>query len=207
MSDMGTRNLTAVYFKGKYRIAQYGQWDGYPEGEGLSCLHFARDEMIEELFRQKLLAAHFIAHKDLLALWKQYGMNDGGWVSCDNANRIKADYPQYSRDMGSDILRLVQDSAPGITLKNDIDFAADSLFCEWAWVIDLDHRTFEAYGGFNTKELTENDRFYFLHDHEDGDGEYHGVVKIASWDLDDLPDDEDFLEPFRYEDENDDDED
>ena len=27
---MGTRNLTAVYLDGEYKIAQYGQWDGLP---------------------------------------------------------------------------------------------------------------------------------------------------------------------------------
>lgn len=26
---MGTRNLTVVYIDGKYKVAQYGQWDGY----------------------------------------------------------------------------------------------------------------------------------------------------------------------------------
>lgn len=31
---MGTRNLTAVYLDGQYKVAQYGQWDGYPEGRG-----------------------------------------------------------------------------------------------------------------------------------------------------------------------------
>lgn len=31
---MGTRNLTAVYLDGEYKIAQYGQWDGYPKDKG-----------------------------------------------------------------------------------------------------------------------------------------------------------------------------
>jgi hypothetical protein len=31
---MGTRNLIAVFFDGEYRVAQYSQWDGYPEGQG-----------------------------------------------------------------------------------------------------------------------------------------------------------------------------
>ena len=37
---MGTQNLTSVWFEGKYRIAQYGQFDGYPSGQGLTVLHF-----------------------------------------------------------------------------------------------------------------------------------------------------------------------
>jgi len=29
---MGTRNLTIVTSNGKTKVAQYGQWDGYPGG-------------------------------------------------------------------------------------------------------------------------------------------------------------------------------
>ena len=39
---MGTRHLTAVHVDGEYKIAQYGQWDGYPEGQGMTALTFAR---------------------------------------------------------------------------------------------------------------------------------------------------------------------
>lgn len=37
---MGTRNLTLVWYKGKWRIAQYGQWDGQPDGQGVRILRF-----------------------------------------------------------------------------------------------------------------------------------------------------------------------
>jgi hypothetical protein len=37
---MGTRNLTMVISKGEYKIAQYGQWDGYPSGQGSVVLNF-----------------------------------------------------------------------------------------------------------------------------------------------------------------------
>jgi hypothetical protein len=40
---MGTRHLILVYYKGQYRICQYGQWDGQPDGQGLTCLHFLLD--------------------------------------------------------------------------------------------------------------------------------------------------------------------
>jgi hypothetical protein len=37
---MGTRNLVAVQIDGQYKIAQYGQWDGYHSGKGLEVLEF-----------------------------------------------------------------------------------------------------------------------------------------------------------------------
>lgn len=37
---MGTRHLIAAVIDGEYKIAQYGQWDGDPEGQGLTVLDF-----------------------------------------------------------------------------------------------------------------------------------------------------------------------
>ena len=42
---MGTRNLTIVRNKeGIIRVAQYGQWDGYPEGQGMTALSFIKNK-------------------------------------------------------------------------------------------------------------------------------------------------------------------
>ena len=120
----------------------------------------------------------------------------------DDADRMKRDYPQFSRDTGAEILKMVQNHPEGMKLYNQLFFAADSLFCEWAWVVDFDAGTFEAFEGFNKAPLSEEDRFYFLRDHEDGD--YHGVRLVAKWSLDALPTDEDFLAAFKSEDEEED---
>lgn len=37
---MGTRNLIVIYYNGQYILAQYNQWDGYPEGQGVEILKF-----------------------------------------------------------------------------------------------------------------------------------------------------------------------
>jgi hypothetical protein len=39
---MGTRNLIYVYHRGRFVIADYTQWDGYPEGQGERILQFLR---------------------------------------------------------------------------------------------------------------------------------------------------------------------
>ncbi len=38
-----------------------------------------------------------------------------------------------------------------IPLQLDLDFATDSLFCEWAYVVDLDQEVLEVYGGHEAK--------------------------------------------------------
>lgn len=195
---MGTRNLTAVYLDGEYKIAQYGQWDGYPEGQGMTALNFLRS-MDEEKFKSALRNSSFISEDELTALWKQYRADDNGMISLDNADRMKKDHPEYSRDTGADILYMMQNHPEGLKLQDSISFAADGLFCEWAWVIDLDKRTFEGYRGFGRELLTEQDRFYFLRDLEE-DG-YSGVRLVAEWNIDELPSDEDFLAAFKEDDE------
>ena len=44
---MGTRNLTMVINqKGEKKVAQYGQWDGYPSGVGVSVLNFLKNILL-----------------------------------------------------------------------------------------------------------------------------------------------------------------
>ncbi|OBT59797.1 hypothetical protein VE03_10541, partial [Pseudogymnoascus sp. 23342-1-I1] len=47
---LGTRNLVFVYYQSRFVLAQYGQWDGYPEGQGFTILAFLRTPLnIERL--------------------------------------------------------------------------------------------------------------------------------------------------------------
>ena len=183
---MGTRHLIIVYLHGQYRVAQYGQWDGYPEGAGVECLRFLRDEMDEIQFKGNLIRTKWIDDKKLEFMLDKFN----GYVP-----------PEFHRDTGVQILRMIQnDEILTNRLYNDIEFAADSVFCEWAWVIDFDRKTFEAYKGFNGLELTNKDRFYFLRNHESKDSEYHGVKLVYEWRFNDLPTDEQFLKILNYED-------
>jgi hypothetical protein len=62
------------------------------------------------------------------------------------------------------ILYLIADSDPEppetIWTVNDLAFAGNGLFCEWGYVIDIDHESVEFYRGYNKYPLTEEDRFY-----------------------------------------------
>ena len=184
---MGTRNLTAVYCDGDYKIAQYGQWDGYPSGQGVTILDFLNKIDIN-VFKQKLSNVSF-ADESYLEL-------------CDKKLKILNKevgelYPELSRDTGAEILDIVYSSDDMVVLKNSIDFAGDSLFCEWVYVVDLDKMTFEVYQGFNKDKLTGYDRFFFL---QDGiDDEYSPVKKVATFDIDKLPNKEDFLKTCELE--------
>jgi hypothetical protein len=190
---MGTRHLIAVVLDGEYRIAQYGQWDGYPSGQGVSVLAFLRG-MDRQRFEANLRASSFMSEADLAALKADItkrGLED----------RWQKKWPHLSRDAGADVLRMVMESPR--KLKDSRSFAADSLFCEWGYVIDLDANKLEVYEGFNTTTpLTPTDRFYGFTE-PDVSPEYQPIRKVHEWPLDALPPDDEFeqtLQPPENED-------
>ena len=148
---MGTRNLTCVVEGGEFRIAQYGQWDGYPSGQGATILDFLKNRFDEALFRRKLALLRVVSDAEIDSLPKD----------TDNATFSRL-YPMLNRDIGGEILEKVQNAAPPVAVQLSTSFAADSLWCEWCYVVDLDQRTFEAYAGSELKALHSDERFAFL---------------------------------------------
>jgi hypothetical protein len=197
---MGTRNLIAVQLDGEYRIAQYGQWDGYPSGQGKTVLDFLRAKTRIEKLRKALPRCRFLdAEGRDKAFMDSYNANAPEWSSQPD-NRTAEQKRWFStyitRDLGGKILEAVADSSDEeIILRNSIEFSADSLSCEYAYVIDLDANTLEVYKGFNTKELPAGHRFEKftkeLSDHKYGDGgesyTYKHVRKVVEYPLDSLP--------------------
>lgn len=174
---MGTRHLIAVVRNGEYKIAQYGQWDGYPDGQGLTVLNFLKTCDIETFVK---------------------AVDNCTEATDDYIEKVDADpnwpenFPHFSRNTGADILQQVYD-AGGLPLVLNVEFAADSLFCEWAYVIDLDDLVLEVYQGFNQRKP--EGRFADM----EPDGEYQAVTLETSFPLPQLPTEADFL--ARFEDE------
>lgn len=192
---MGTRHLTCVIKDGKYKIAQYGQWDGYPEGQGIGVLSFLRDSMNRELFEKKLNNVSWLTKEELEKRWIMAGADPADeLVSLDIAANFAILYPENSRDTGADVLNIVHDRKESVKLVNSIGFAKDSLFCEWAYVIDLDNDTLEVYRGFNRTPLVKNDRFFFL---QEDDVEYYPVKLVITFALDNLPENSGFIREIK----------
>ncbi|WP_347455717.1 hypothetical protein [Acinetobacter thermotolerans] len=171
---MGTRHLICIVKDNEYKLAQYGQWDGYPSGQGIDILEFLNKEMDRDVFLKKL---------DLV---KPYPENDA-----NNLIKELGRMPVYfSRDTGAKILPYIQNSEKEIPTFLNKDFVGDSLFCEWAWVIDFDKNTFEVYKGFNKEHVDPTERFADVATvHE----EYKQVRHFHTFDLNNLPDEDQFL--------------
>jgi hypothetical protein len=198
---MGTRHLIVVMMDGTHKVAQYGQWDGGPQGHGMMIRDFLRLTMDKERFKTNLRKCQFLSTKTIDDLWKKFGASDNGSIPVDKAKVFAQHYPELYRDTGAGILRLIQDSKEGLGLQDSLDFVQDSLFCEWAYVIDLDADTFEVYKGFNKEPLTPADRFYNGKFKLSKTGKSYYPVKILKkYSLNDLPDPQAFLLDFQSKD-------
>jgi hypothetical protein len=188
---MGTRNLTCVFHDGKYKVAQYCQWDGYPSGQGVKVLEFLR-KFKRDQFVKQLERCRFIDQQEYDKLIAKLGVKSAdGWISADDSKRIQKKYPQLHRDMGGDVLDFIKKAKGNVALVDSLSFAGDSLFCEWCYVVDLDKDTLEVYGGFNKNvTLPKTERFAhlaYIGGGEKKPQEYAPVKLLKSYKLSDLP--------------------
>ncbi len=194
---MGTRHITQVILDGKTVVSQYGQWDGYPDATGADILKFL-NEMNRSKFETNLQACIPLTTEAAYALWEEAFIaveqprmkalhaelddeaiellfaeklkkyRENGMGSMDVSKEFTKYHPTLQRDMGSDILQFIHDSAVPVEVQLDLDFINDSLMCEWAYVINLDNNVLEVY--------------------EDGNN------LLRSFPLDNLPTETDFLQ-------------
>jgi len=175
---MGTRHLIAVEDKkGKLKIAQYGQWDGYFEGQGRRVLEFIADPLNLAMLEKALPNIRFFTKKDdrMLKKWDEIVQGKSPFdVLKDNPgvyaekDKLIAYFQRFnSRDIGAKILQNVcmydqgtpLDISDKISLTNSYEFGKNSLFCEYAYVLRMKDQVLEVYTGFNQDKLKEGARF------------------------------------------------
>lgn len=163
---MGTRNLTIVKQGGKVKVAQYCQWDGYPTGQGKTLAKFIQEKLDLRKLKSKLSKIKFVTDKFVSDKWESVGA-EGDFVSMEQSDAFKRKYPYLHRDIGADVLEIIQDGTYSLRvhnkdfttkivkiknievdgLVNSISFLKDTLFCEYAYEVDLDKKTVKVYCG------------------------------------------------------------
>lgn len=193
---MGTRHLILVYYKGQYRICQYGQWDGQPGGQGLTCLYFLFNE--QNIINLRKVLDHsdncliVISDEERTAYFEDLERQQR------EAGGNPWDFPgieSLSRNTGADILNVVARATPEEPVKIflwGMEFLHDDVFTEWAWVVDLDSKVLECHTySRHHKGLDEKSRF----------SDVLGSVKplpgmVARFRFDELPNARGFLAAF-----------
>jgi hypothetical protein len=146
----------------------------------------------QQELKDKLSLVYFATPEQLETEWMEAG-HDGKteWVDMSIAERHDELFPQNSRDTGAKILDIIARTEKPLGLKDSLEFAKDSLFCEWAYVVDFDKNVFEVYEGFNKSPVDPGERFYF---NGEMDKDYYPVRLRKSYSLDNLPSIVDFVE-------------
>lgn len=179
---MGTRNLTLVQLNNEIKVAQYGQWDGYPSGQGKTILNFCRDKDYLLKLKENLSHVRFFTDDEIDCFNKLLDKKDE--IALRKFNRYN------HRDIAAGILKEIALSKDEeIVLVNDFEFGYNSLFCEWAYCINFDTNKLEVYEGFNCSSLSQKQRFY----REKSKRGYFGVAMVKEYDLDNLPSEDVFL--------------
>ena len=144
---MGTRNLTVVKNDlGEIKIAQYGQWDGYPSYTGAGILSFLSDSDNVKYLKAGIEFTRFISDEESESIYQNVTARAG-------VEAFKESYPSLTRDTGWQIIEVVRDKT-NVPLVNSIDFAADDLFCEGYYEIDFQTNKFiSKYNGI-TREYS-----------------------------------------------------
>lgn len=154
---MGTRNLICIWYKGRFMVAQYCQWDGYLEGQGANILQFllvpgnierlkkglTRITPVDEQTVQDILGKHrYSTYRN-----NQKVCECGAAVSFQEPEKCFP--PTLNRDTGAKILDIIAAAQPDdyIPIQLSLEFAVNGLFCEYCYCVDLDAEVFEVFGG------------------------------------------------------------
>lgn len=139
---MGTRNLTKVIdSEGITRIAQYGQWDGYPSYTGTRILEFIKEHNMLDKIEKSLFKARFITNEEADTYSKPF-TSDEGWMNMEQGATFSNMYPSLTRDTGCDILKVLVYSNGDVPLVDNSDFEQDDLMCEGVYTLNFQTREF-----------------------------------------------------------------
>ncbi len=170
---MGTRNLTKVIDKdGVIRVAQYGQWDGYPEYSGTRVLSFISEHSILDKIEKSLVKCRLTTNEGEVGAAYDVYSDEPKWESLrDEMGGYAIAFPSLARDTGVDILKVIVYSNEEVLLWDDREFENDGLFCEGVYTLNYQTKQFvSTYGG-----------------------------KTVSFDFDSLPTAEEYLKSFESE--------
>lgn len=131
---MGTRHIIVAVIDGQTKLAQYGQWDGYPEGQGLKVLEFIRklNSNLEDLpkFLENLRSTHFVTEDEHAAALLTVGVDaNATFMTKEQHDAYLKVFPTHSRDLSTKVLDMILDT-PDLVLQDNTSFAKDGLFCE-----------------------------------------------------------------------------
>lgn len=148
---MGTRGAIGFRINGELKVT-YNHFDSYPSGLGQEFLEFVQKHCVSEntlqSLKEKVVKVIMVdedipptesQYKDLKNYWDTEVSNGTDW------------YALLRRAQGISGLDAIAEDKLHFMIDSK-GFLRDSLFCEYAYIIDLDKCTANFYKGFNRDE-------------------------------------------------------
>lgn len=189
-NTIGTRGLIGVIVDGVAKTS-YNHFDSYPEALGVSTVVPLR-----------LYAEGGGSWQDLSDLSRAVRMIDERGPAPTDVDKEKLaefldtrvaggsadDWYCLTRNLQGKLLQML---SVGYMVDAE-DFALDSLFCEWGYVIDFDKGAFQVYKGF--QHAPHNEGFWGGREaSQRATGDYYPIRLVKEWPLIELPTKEQFL--------------
>lgn len=178
--QMSTRGAYGFRVDGIDKIT-FNHFDSYPEGLGQTIVDFLRktprEELVQAARRIVLVNEDSRPSSEQIAECRKFADLSVGRQTIDS---------WYC------LLRQAQGKPQAYTnglryMIDNRDFLADSLFCEWAYVMNLDDNVLEVYRGFQKKRDCNSRNRY--RDLPRLNKKYYPVALIAEFSLADIPED------------------
>jgi hypothetical protein len=141
-------------------VAQYGNYDGYPEGQGVALVKFLQRPMSIQQLKDGLEHTYEPPESEVLEAQGQIsnlrGLEKVAWMAFVRLRDplLTAEIMEFLRpslhgDTGADILEVIAKARVDekVPVQLQLSFANDGLFCEWAYIVDLDAEVLEVFGG------------------------------------------------------------
>lgn len=180
---MGTRGIWGLRKKG-HTIAVYHHFDSYPEGLGFGFAGFLKKNPNEKLSRMFDNIVEIVPDSEPTEEQKQYCIQMG-WCDLNVSNRSTTDWYCLLRDTQEpENWQFAADHGKIVYVDNYIDFIKDSLFCEYAYIYDIDTEALEFYEGF--QKIPQETNRYGVEPNEDGYYPCRLIGAICKEDVDEL---------------------
>lgn len=163
---MGTRHLIQVIdSEGELRVAQYGQFDGYPSGMGVRTLFYATYHPKE--IERGLKRVRWASEEELDVIYAKYPQ--ANYLGTEDNENLELLYPNLVRETSADVLMTIAYSVGEVLLVDNREFAENELYCEGIYTINYQTRTFTStYHGVTWEvqldELPEHTQYLELYD-------------------------------------------
>jgi len=173
---MGTRGVVGVKVNGEYKVT-YNHFDSYPDclGEEVVALcNSLSDKGLWMKFKEMMQQVELVNSDDTPSKEVQDAYITEGFFDGMVSRQTPSEWYCLLRNLqGTEIFHAILDGKCKHMI-NSFDFLKDSLFCEYAYIINLDALSLEFYEGFN-EEPDKNSPLPFEQKTYDRQSKYYPV--------------------------------